>query len=242
MEAIIEAVVTCLAFLFIFTILALPFAAYFRDKKLYQQTSYYRVTRNPYNYVRYNKGAAGEYKIFAALGQYEQSGGKFLFNIYLPRGDAKTTEIDLVLITRKGLFVFESKNFDGWIFGNEAHQNWTQSLPNRRGGSYKNSFYNPVKQNAAHIRHIRQITGYDIPVHSIIVFSDHCTLKKVTLHSYDVRVINLRNLTQVMGELIGQVPDCLSEEAVSGIYNTLLPYANADHSLKQAHVGAIRKV
>ncbi len=52
-----------------------------------------------------------------------------------------TTEIDLLLIHPKGLFVFESKNYSGWIFGNEVYQNWTQTLPKgRRGDVHKERF------------------------------------------------------------------------------------------------------
>lgn len=236
-----EAAITCLAFLLFLLILFLPFVAYLRDVKLYKQTSYYRITKNSYHHIRYNKGASGEYKIFAVLQSYEQNGGKFLFNLYLPRGNSQTTEIDLILITNKGLFVFESKNFDGWIFGNEAHKNWTQSLPRRSGGSYKSSFYNPIKQNAAHIRHLRQITGYDIPVHSVVVFSDACTLKSVTVNSDDVRVIKMQNLLYAVAKIMEGGDNRLTDGDIMEIYDKLLPYTLVKEAQRVSHMNAIRK-
>ena len=57
-------------------------------------------------------------------------GEKILRNIYIPKDDGSTSEIDVLYISRKGIFVFESKNYSGWIFGKESDQYWTVSLPN----------------------------------------------------------------------------------------------------------------
>ena len=46
--------------------------------------------------------------------------GKVLRNVYIPKEDGETTEIDLLFITAKGIFVLESKNYSGWIFGSES--------------------------------------------------------------------------------------------------------------------------
>ena len=43
--------------------------------------------------------------------------GKILRNVYIPKDNGETTEIDVVYITQKGIFVIESKNYSGWIFG-----------------------------------------------------------------------------------------------------------------------------
>ena len=48
--------------------------------------------------------------------------GKILRNVYIPKDNGETTEIDIVYITQKGIFVIESKNYSGWIFGNEKDQ------------------------------------------------------------------------------------------------------------------------
>lgn len=70
--------------------------------------------------------------------------GKILRNVYLPKDNGETSEIDVLYITQKGIFVFESKNYSGWIFGDEKGQYWTAMLPNRQ----KNRFYNPIKQES----------------------------------------------------------------------------------------------
>ena len=54
--------------------------------------------------------------------------GKVLQNIYIPQNDEGTTEIDLLYLTQKRIFVIESKNYSGYIFGNEKYSKWTSSL------------------------------------------------------------------------------------------------------------------
>lgn len=42
--------------------------------------------------------------------------GKVLSNVYIPKEDGETSEIDVMFLTEKGIFVIESKNYSGWIF------------------------------------------------------------------------------------------------------------------------------
>lgn len=39
-----------------------------------------------------------------------------------------TTQIDYLLISPFGVFIIETKNIRGWIFGSENQAKWTQSL------------------------------------------------------------------------------------------------------------------
>lgn len=65
-------------------------------------------------------------------------------DVMLPTPDG-TTQIDHVFVSRFGVFVVETKNMAGWIFGSERGRRWTQVLP----GGRKTSFQNPLRQNAA---------------------------------------------------------------------------------------------
>jgi archaellin len=64
------------------------------------------------------------------------------------------------------VFVIETKNYSGRIYGSEEQQEWTQVLA---GGNEKNKFYNPIKQNATHIYNLRKIIK-NVPIHSVVVF------------------------------------------------------------------------
>lgn len=88
------------------------------------------------------------------------------------------------MLHRTGIYVLESKNYSGWIFENEKDASWTQTLPNKD----KNHFYNPVKQNKTYIMWLNEMLGNDVST-SIIVFSERCTLKSITLDSKNIYVI-----------------------------------------------------
>jgi hypothetical protein len=52
-------------------------------------------------------------------------------NLYIPKKDGSTTEIDLIMLSQTGVYVFESKNYSGWIFGDEKSKNWMQTLQSK---------------------------------------------------------------------------------------------------------------
>ena len=190
--------------LLIIAIVSVVIGVFVYQNRQYKKTAYYQITKNPYSSIKYDRGKHGEYLTYKHLRQFEKNGGKFLFNIYLPKTNNETSEIDVLLICSKGLFVFESKNYSGWIFGNEIHKQWTQTLPRGRGNSHKERFYNPIMQNASHIRNLKRLIGENLPMRSIIVFSDRCTLKDITIRSEDVNVINCNKVLS-WPQKIGQV-------------------------------------
>lgn len=113
--------------------------------------------------------------------------GKILRNVYLPKNDGGTSEVDVIYITQKGIFIFESKNYSGWIFGNEKNKNWTTVLPNKQ----KIHFYNPIMQNKTHLKWMKHFIDEDIPLFSVVVFSERCELKEITVYSEDIKVISI---------------------------------------------------
>ena len=88
-----------------------------------------------------------------------------------------STQIDHIIVCPFGIFVIETKNHKGMIFGDDAGAVWTQVLKN--GGHFK--MYNPVHQNIGHIaelsKQIRIPTNY---MQGILVFtSDFANLDNV---------------------------------------------------------------
>ena len=163
--------------------------------------------------------------------------GMTLRNLYIPKGNGETSEIDLVYITQKGIFVFESKNYSGWIFGDEGSQYWTVMLPNRQ----KNRFYNPIIQNRTHIKWLGKLVGPGIPLFSVIVFSERCELKQVTVKSADVRVIRRDRVYATVRSIWDAAPDLFSEEEVAGMFEKLKPLTEVDKATKAAHIDSIKR-
>ncbi len=178
-----------------------------------------------------------ELKVVKLLGR----NGRILKNIYIPKDDGGTTEIDIVFISQKGIFVIESKNFSGWIFGDEKSAYWTAMLPNRQ----KNRFYSPILQNSNHIKWLENylwINLYnDIPMYSFIVFSERCELKKMTVTTPDVRVMKRNRLYVNIADVWESAPDILSEQQVTEIYKLLKQLTEVNKTQKQAHIDAIRE-
>lgn len=175
---------------------------------------------------------ARELKILDLFGKK----GKILRNLYLPKDDGGTSEIDLVFITQKGIFVIESKNYSGWIFGRESDQFWTQSMPDKK----KHRFYNPIKQNQTHIKWLRQYLEQDASLFSFIVFSERCQLKNITLNTQNVHVLKRNMLRPTIWHSWKQYPDLLSTEEIVHIYEKLLPLTKADSVQRQEHIDTIQ--
>lgn len=105
-----------------------------------------------------------ELKLVKLLGR----DGKVLRNVYVPKENEGTSEIDVLFVTQKGIFVIESKNYSGWVFGNEADRYWTVTLPGRQ----KNRFYNPIMQNGGHVKWLKRYLADDTPLFSVVAFSE----------------------------------------------------------------------
>lgn len=213
---------------------------YWYQNEMFKKTIYYKMTHHSFRSTVHDLGRYGEYLTYKHLKSYEDKGGKFLFNCYLPKDDGTTTEIDVMLINEDGIFCFESKNYSGWIFGNEKSKTWTQSLPQGKGRSHKEYFLNPIIQNKVHIKWLKKQIGDHIPVHSIIVFSKRCTLKKVTIESPNIYVINRPMIGPTVRRIGSGQSEKLTPETINKLYNSLYPYTQVSDTIKDQHIEDIR--
>ena len=196
---------------------------YQQEIQNYESSAYYQITGCPYRTLKNDLGKRGEYMIYRCLQSYESQGAKFLFNCYLPRANGKTTEIDVLMIYKSGIYVFESKNYGGWIYGDEYEDTWLQKMPESRN-FVENLFYNPIMQNDLHIKWLKRLLqDKTIPIHSVIVFSDRCVLKKVKVYSSDIKVINRSHLLATVSEIDSENATVLSPNKIKKIFEKLYP-------------------
>jgi hypothetical protein len=93
-------------------------------------------------------------------------------NVTIPTSKG-TTQIDHVIVSRYGIFVVETKNMDGWIFGDENRPQWTQSI---FGKKFK--FQNPLHQNYRHTKSLSEFLGIDHKKFiSVVMFWGDCEFK-----------------------------------------------------------------
>jgi hypothetical protein len=205
----------------------------------YRKSTYFAITKK--SLFSLDEGSLGEYRVYTKLKAFERSGGRLLFNLYVPKGDCGTTEIDAFLIHPKGIFVIESKNYSGWIFGSEADQYWTQTLPVSRGRvAPKSRFYNPIRQNASHILALKRICDLLDPVWSVVVFSNRSQFKSLSVaENKGYRVVRLEDLNSSISELMGQSTRTLSVAEIDRLYGFLYPFSQSGQRIKEAHNSAV---
>ena len=96
-----------------------------------------------------------------------------MHNVTLPTADGGSTQIDHLIFSPYGLFVLETKNYQGWIFGTEKQREWTQQIFRKRS-----RFQNPLRQNYKHVKTLQSLL--DIApehLHSVIAFVGDCEFK-----------------------------------------------------------------
>lgn len=157
-------------------------------------------------------------------------------NVYIEK-NGFTTEIDLIALTEKGIFVVESKNYGGWIFGSADNQKWTQCFKTGE----KHQFYNPIKQNEGHRSKLASFLNISTNcVFSYIVFSDRCTLKEVPNDTEHIKVIKRNQLLWRMRDEIDCGRTFFTREEIDAMYERLLPLTQKTQEEKQAHVESVR--
>lgn len=217
------------------------FVSLFIKKRRYEKTEYFLQTKTPYFTVWFNKGRLGEFYTYRYL-ETLPGQKRYLFNLYMPKNGEDTTEIDVILLHESGIYVFESKNYSGWIFGTETQPYWTQTLSNGKGPAHKTRFFNPIMQNKVHLKWLQNFLADDtLPFYSYIVFSDRCTLKSITLTSGEHTVVNRYDLLSAVRQNAAKAGALLSPEKIETLYTLLYPFTQTDAEKKATHVEKIQQ-
>lgn len=121
-------------------------------------------------------GRSGEKFVSRKLHKLDPAHYKILNDIMLPsKGNSVATQIDHIVISNYGIFCIETKAYKGWIFGNADQEQWTQVIFH-----YKDRFYNPLRQNFAHIKALEDLLGTQRlkkQIVSLVAFPDADKLK-----------------------------------------------------------------
>ena len=184
-----------------------------------------------------NTGQFGEFATEFALTNDNLDGELVVLkNLYVPL-QGKTTEIDLLMIHEKGIFVFESKNYSGWIFGSSDQLNWTQSLQNGE----KNKFYNPIRQNRTHIKALSEYLGKPMSEFtSYVIFSERCTLKKVPEDTDNIIIVRRPNMLKKLRATLKTAQSKYDHDEIQSMANRLISLTNKDALEKQQHIENIK--
>ena len=131
-------------------------------------------------------------------------------DVTLKLKDDTTTQIDHLIISKYGIFVIETKNYKGWIYGNEKQKEWTQV-----NFKQKHKFQNPLNQNYRHIKALEEVLEVDVKKFiSVIAFVGESMFKTEMpknvckgnkyidyIQSFDEEILNQTEIENIINKI-----------------------------------------
>ena len=123
------------------------------------------------------KGVLGEWQVNLLIKFFlDKKNYHLIKNVTLPTDDG-TTQVDHIIVSKYGIFVVETKNMKGWIFGSANQKQWTQKI-----FKHTSKFQNPLHQNYKHVKTLEDILLMECKakndcIFSVIIFIGDSTFK-----------------------------------------------------------------
>lgn len=179
-------------------------------------------------------GEEGEYYVARQLRKLPKKEYFIINDLLLHRKNGRTTQIDHVVVSPYGIFVIETKNISGYVYGTEYGKKWVRHWKGyQRGGYYGEDtleFDNPVLQNGAHVKALFEYLGkYNTRFIPIIAFSPGATLK------VNVQSVAVIYWPQIVKEIKKYTDQCISVEQTEVIYKFLLALNIKDEESRKQH-------
>lgn len=231
---ILAALVALLAYTIIFIVSILKF--------VYNVISFYisgykKKSGNGFFKTFFNKGNWGEFVLYRRVIKYFPK--QFVFtNIYLDNINTDKTEVDVMAISNKGIYVFEMKNYRGWIYGNEKDREWTQVF--NRWSKFR--FYNPLRQNYAHSKAVEKYLN--IPHENLIpliVFSNRSKLKKIKITGNN-NVIQMKGLRRFIRNTERNKDEIFTNDEMMKLAEQFVLVENVSQEIKDRHIEQIQEL
>lgn len=161
---------------------------------------YLRNIKLLYSVSSLKRGTKAERKLVVRMLRKGVRPDAIFHDLYLQKRNGEFSQIDIVVATPQGLLAIEVKDYSGWLFGNEKQQYWTKVL---NYGKEKYRFYNPIMQNAGHIKALREQSEQlaHLPIFNVVLFAGNCTLKNVNYWAYNTFVGYANNINYVLKKI-----------------------------------------
>ena len=178
------------------------------------------------------KGKIGEATVASILGTNEPNTQYIINDLLFLDNNGVSRQIDHIVINQYGIWVIETKNYKGTIYGTESQKQWTQVLAY---GKVKNQFYNPIKQNTTHIYSLAQKLNINRNFfHNVVVFPNKTDISNITAtcvyHMYE------------LSELIYSGNICLQANNLENLYDKITLLKSNDSVDMNAHVANIQNM
>jgi DNA-binding FrmR family transcriptional regulator len=188
------------------------------------------------------KGKIGEYITQKVIESYcNKRGYSYLYDVMIKNEMIETSQIDHLIITRKGIAVIETKFHDGTIYGSEFDENWTYITRDNENRKHKNYYHNPIRQNYGHIEALKKIVDKDVQYYNIVLFIDSVNLKKSEVANKFTKYGYTYDLNKMLESFDSLSEKKISSEEAYEIYNKIKEANIVDKQLRQEHIDRIKQ-
>lgn len=178
---------------------------------------------------RRRKGKRGERHMAVRL-SFLPKKQYWVINDLLLQSGGYSTQIDHVVVSVYGIFVIETKYYQGWIYGGENSEFWTQNIY-----GHKYQLPNPLWQNQGHCRAIARLIGDygSIPIHNIVAFSRQASLRV----DRSLPVMYWRRVVPFIKRFKQPL---ITENQAQEIYDMLLSANVTEKKARKQHVSSVK--
>lgn len=194
--------------------------------------------------VANRKGELGEYKIDIQLDQLPTS-CKSLSDLLIKNPKSKTgySQVDHVVIAPYGIFVIETKNYQGTIYGGKKRRSWSVNG--------KHNVLNPFIQNYGHIEALKTSIQERFHKHlySIVSFTKRCTFKveldlrkaeSDELIIYDIELLDYLHKKEIYVK-VKKEKALLEEHEIDRIFQAIKQANIIDPVARKEHVESLKQ-
>lgn len=181
-------------------------------------------------------GKQEEDRIFAAVSGIPDL--KIYRNIYIPQGFRRTAEVDLLILSAKGIFAIEAKGFGFCtVTGSRIRYEWTRRYKRKSSTEVKVKFYSPIRQSNAHLEAVSRYLG--VPSSfccGLVVFSDRTVLKKVPPNSSSCIILQTSQLGSTLRRMLARRKRHFSPAELRQLEARLDAIPKACDGIKRQHI------
>ena len=175
------------------------------------------------------KGYVGEYKVFSTLFTELDFPNKILVNVQIPTADGRKTEIDLVLISLTGIYVFEVKHYRGAVYGRYDSPTWTSYYKSRDSVT----FDNPLKQNEYHLSQLRKLFPKAVFYSYVVFTNSDAKIRVAGQYPGNLTVTRISDLLEKIRGDFAAREAIYTPEQIEGFFRRLRKYSPLETNAKE---------
>lgn len=198
-------------------------------KKAYKEASGVDIDKERKNGDERAKGYVGEYKVFSTLFTEFDFPNKILANVQIPTADGRKTEIDLILISPTGIYVFEVKHYNGAVYGRFDSPHWTTYYKSRDSIT----FDNPLKQNEYHLSQLRKLLPKAVFYSYVVFTNSDAKIRVAGQYPGNLTVTRLSGLLEKIRGDFAAREEIYTPEQIESFFRRLRKYSPLETNAKE---------